>query len=100
DVTDYFQAVSRAVIGRPGWIVETEAVALGFFSFGKFLMYRDLDSATWPNAQGILDHEIMQSLLGDGGFQSSASKYQDDGLLDDHLRDRQIVQVVDADSSQ
>ena len=24
------------------------AVALGFFSFGKFLMYRDLDPATWP----------------------------------------------------
>jgi very-short-patch-repair endonuclease len=100
DVTDYFQAVGRAILGRPGWIVETGAIALGFFSFAKFLMYRDLDSATWPNAQGILDHEILQALLGDGGFQSSASNYQDDGLLDDQIRDRQIMQVVDADSSQ
>jgi very-short-patch-repair endonuclease len=100
DAADYFQAVSRAVLGRPGWIVETEVIALGFFSFGKFLMYRDLDSATWPNAQGILGHDILQSLLGNVGFQSSASNYQDDGLLDDQIGDRQVLQVVDADSSQ
>jgi very-short-patch-repair endonuclease len=100
DTTAYFQAIAQVVQGRKGWLVETDAIALGFFSFSKFLMYRDLDSATWPNAQGILDHQILQSLLGDVGFQHSASNYRDDVLLDDQLHDRQVAQVVDADSSQ
>jgi hypothetical protein len=50
DIDDYFQKVQRAVRGRSGWTVDTEAIALGFFSFAKFLMYRDLDPATWPAA--------------------------------------------------
>jgi very-short-patch-repair endonuclease len=100
DTAGYFQAVAQLVQGRQGWMVDTETIALGFFSFSKFLMYRDLDSGTWPNAQGILDHEVLQSLLGDAGFQASASNYRDDILLDDQLLDRQVAQVVDADSSQ
>jgi very-short-patch-repair endonuclease len=100
DTTAYFQELAQKVQGRAGWEVETDAISLGFFSFSKFLMYRDLDSATWPNAQGILDHDILQSLLGDVGFQHSASNYRDDVLLDDQLHDRPVAQVVDADSSQ
>ncbi len=54
DVDDYFQKVQRSVIGRAGWTVDTDAIALGFFSFAKFLMYRDLDPKTWPATDAIL----------------------------------------------
>ena len=100
DVAAYFQEVQRLVRSRKGWEVESSAIALGFFSFAKFLMYRDLDPGTWIEAKGLLDHDILQKLLGDSGFQGDASKYTEDRLLDEQVRDRNLVQVVDADSSQ
>jgi very-short-patch-repair endonuclease len=100
DVDDYFQKVQQSVIGQAGWTVDTNAIALGFFSFAKFLMYRDLDPKTWPAAEAILDHGILQSLLGEGGFQPASSNYSEDRLLDDQLQNRDVVQVVDSDSSQ
>ena len=100
DVDAYFQHVAEAVRGQSGWTVDTEAVALGFFSFAKFLMYRDLDPATWPDAQAILGHNVLQSLMGAGAFPPASSNYRDDVLLDDQLQNRDLMHVVDADSSQ
>ncbi len=100
DVGGYFKDVQRAVRGQSGWTVDTEAIALGFFSFAKFLMYRDLDPATWPAADAILGHGVLQALLAEEGFQPSSSNYREDCLLDDQLQNRDIVQVVDSDSSQ
>jgi hypothetical protein len=39
----YAEAVSRAVASQDRWEVQGDAILLGFFSFAKFLMYRDLD---------------------------------------------------------
>jgi hypothetical protein len=100
DAGAYFAKVLRAVRGRAGWTVDTEAIALGFFSFAKFLMYRDLDPTTWPAADTILGHGVLQSLLGEGGFQQSPSNYRDDCLLDEQTRNRDVFHVVDSDSSQ
>ena len=100
DVDDYFKKVQRAVRGHSGWTVDREAIALGFFSFAKFLMYRDLDPTTWPAPEAILGHGILQALLAEGGFQPSSSNYRDDCLLDDQLHNRDTFHVVDADSSQ
>jgi hypothetical protein len=64
------------------------------------LRQNHLDHTTWPDGRGILEHSILQSLLGDGGFESSPSNCHTDGLLDDQLQTRSVIQVVDADSSQ
>jgi hypothetical protein len=66
DLGPYHAAVAEAVEGRAGWSVNRDAAALGFFSFGKFLMYRDLDPECWPPGQGPDAHPIVRSLLGDG----------------------------------
>ena len=100
DVGTYFKNVQRAVSGQSGWSVDTDAIALGFFSFAKFLMYRDLDPTTWPAADAILGHGVLQALLAEQGFQPSSSTYREDCLLDDQLQNRDIVHVVDSDSSQ
>lgn len=100
DVAGHFRAVGKAIRARPGWSVDSQAIALGFFSFAKFLMYRDLDPTTWPGADGLLEHGILQSLFGDGGFQSTGPTYQDDKLLDEQQGDVKLIQVADADSSQ
>lgn len=46
--SDYFAAVRDAVSARNGWSVDEDGMQIGFFSFAKLLMHRDLDPATWP----------------------------------------------------
>ena len=41
--TDYFNAVSDAVSGKNRWSVDSDGIQLGFFSFAKLMMLRDLD---------------------------------------------------------
>ena len=43
--TAYFNAVAQAVEGQPHWEVMRDDMVLWFFSFAKYLMYRDLDPA-------------------------------------------------------
>jgi very-short-patch-repair endonuclease/KaiC/GvpD/RAD55 family RecA-like ATPase len=100
DVADYFRKVARSVAGQRDWRVDTSAIALGFFSFAKFLMYRDLDPTTWPESDTIAKHGLLESLLGNGGFQPSTSQYREDCLLDEQVQNRDVFHVVDADSSQ
>lgn len=66
DLPAYFDAVTLAIAPRRGWTVEREVAVLGFFSFGKYRMYRDLDDATWPAGQGPSSHPVVRALLGDG----------------------------------
>ncbi|MFL2908046.1 MAG: DUF4011 domain-containing protein, partial [Limisphaerales bacterium] len=44
----YFEAVRQAVSGLQNWEVQDDEIYLGFFSFTKLMMYRDLDCAGWP----------------------------------------------------
>ncbi len=100
NVDEYLDAVASSVRSRSGWSVERDRVVLGFFSFAKFLMYRDLDAATWPKKEMLLEHPLLQRLLGDGSFSSGSSGYDEDSSLDEQLADREVVHVTDADSSQ
>ncbi|MBE9605059.1 DUF4011 domain-containing protein [Acetobacteraceae bacterium H6797] len=54
-------AVAQAVMGRPGFTLRPDVVALGLFAFDRFPMWRDLDPATNP---GLLDHPVLRQLLG------------------------------------
>lgn len=99
DVAAYFDAVADAVQGRPKWEVRREAIALGFFSFGKFLMYVDLDEQGWPEGARPAEHPILKALLGDG-FQESAAEVGEDEPIDRFFDPRENRQVVDADSTQ
>ncbi len=103
NVEGYFQEVEQLITSKKRWTVERKVIALGFFSFAKLLMYRDLDPTTWKTADkksGLLDHEILQRLMGEAGFTPQSSNYDETRLLDDQLNGRLPVQIVDADSSQ
>ncbi len=52
DITAYLPASRRTVSGKSRWEVKPDAMVLGFFSFSKFLMYRDLDPENWPSDGG------------------------------------------------
>jgi len=99
DPKAYFEAVRQAVSGLQNWEVQDDEIYLGFFSFTKLMMYRDLDCACWPAEQQPTEHPLLKSVLADG-FNEAGSAYEDETLLDDHLSPEESHQVVDADGSQ
>ena len=101
DVDVYFDDVASRIEELDRWSVDRGSVVLGFFSFGKFLMYRDLDPTTWRDGTGYGPREsgIIRALFG-GGFSEPDPKIGEGDRLDDHLSPEDVHHVVDADSSQ
>ncbi|KAA9331307.1 DUF3320 domain-containing protein [Hymenobacter busanensis] len=102
---EYFAAVRAALGGRGRWQVAADAIALGFFSFSKLMLYRDLDPATWPaTAEGtsaLLEHPAIRALLDhETGFDDPAPSVGEQAFLDTESPAHELHQVLDADSSQ
>lgn len=95
----YFAEVADIVKSMDRWAVLPDAMVLGFFSFSTFLMYRDLDSANWPEGEGLCQHPLIRSLLVDG-FRGSPDVVDDRTDLDEMIAVERLNHVVDADSSQ
>ena len=95
---DYFAAVEESISGQDRWVVDTNGIQLGFFSFAKLLMVRDLEPENWPN-ESILDHPIVAGLLTDG-FGEEPAEFGLGEKLDEIFAPADLIQVVDADASQ
>ena len=99
NVNKYFSEVSHRIKAMNRWSVDTTSVVLGFFSFSKLLMHRDLDSENWPAGTGPVESKTVRALF-EEGFTEPESEIGDEDHLDDHLRPEDTHHVVDADSSQ
>ena len=99
DIGKYVSAVGEAVASKPGWGVVEDDIVLGFFSFAKFLMYRDLDPANWPKAGRLSDHDIIKPLVSDG-FEAGEPLLPEEAHLDAHIPPAELLHIVDSDSSQ
>ena len=97
--TTYFDAVRTAVASEDRWQVLDDDIVLWFFSFSKFLMYRDLQSENWPAARQIDEHPLVESLL-NSGFASQPPLCGEEAHVDELLDPAETVHVTDADSSQ
>ena len=98
-LSTYFSAVSDVVSKQKRWKVAPNEIALGFFSFGKFLMFKDLDPKSWPEEKQPDGHGVMQRLLG-GGFGDLRAAYPEDVNIDSVINPGEVRFVKDADSSQ
>jgi DNA polymerase III delta prime subunit len=96
DPTAWAEAVRAAVGARDGWGVDADALAVGLFSFAKFLMWRDLDPAANP---GLSDHPIIQALVG-GTMLQGAPPFADDADVDAEIRVERLDHVIETDGSQ
>ncbi|MDJ0839208.1 MAG: DUF3320 domain-containing protein [Acidobacteriota bacterium] len=97
DVQAYYRALEECIQNEPRWHILENEMALGFFSFGKFQMYQDLDQANWPADKQPENHPVLTGLLGEGfsgSFQGES--HESDSCSD--LADMHLVK--DADSSQ
>ncbi|MBC9248364.1 DUF3320 domain-containing protein [Paracoccus sp. 11-3] len=99
DLQAYFDAVDASLEGKDGWGVEPDMVVLGFFSFAKFMMYRDLDPATWPTGAPITSKPLLKGLLADG-FESGEPLHPDDQPIDEVIPPAELHHILDSDSSQ
>ncbi len=99
DIAAYLAGIAETVSGKSRWEVRPDAMVLGFFSFSKFLMYRDLDPENWPADGGLDLHPSIKGLLQDG-FEAPEPIVGDDGKIDPIILPVAMNHVIDADSSQ
>ncbi len=87
-------AMRAAIPSNFTWSVNSE-VALGRFNFQKLSMYRDLQR----HEQQILSHDLLRQLGGDIR-RSDPIDLIPASQLDDRVRPQDMLEVLDADSSQ
>ena len=95
--SEYFAAVRETISTKARWSVDPDGVELGFYSFSKLLMIRDLEPAAWGE-KSIVDHPLLRGLA--EGFSEEPSPFPEDAPLDKLFAPSDLIQVVDADSSQ
>ncbi|WP_298375646.1 DUF3320 domain-containing protein [uncultured Bradyrhizobium sp.] len=99
DIASYLSGVAETVASKSRWEVRPDAMVLGFFSFSKFLMYRDLDPENWPTDGSLDRHPSIKGLLQDG-FEAPEPIVADHGKIDPIIHPVAMNHVIDADSSQ
>lgn len=99
NVAGYFDQVAEAIERQPAWRVDRDAIVLAFFSFAKYLIYKDLAPASWPEDRSILEHPLLDSLL-ESGFGEPEGSLPEETFLDDHRPVGETNEVFDADGSQ
>jgi hypothetical protein len=94
----YFADLEDRTLGRPRWSVDRDGMQVGFFSFSKLLMMKDLEPAQWP--EGAFEaHPVLGGLLGDG-FDREPPLFGPLEPLDPRLPPEALLHVVPADASQ
>ncbi|MEG0201607.1 MAG: DUF4011 domain-containing protein, partial [Comamonas sp.] len=99
DPADYLEQTRERLASQADWEVLPHVMTLGFFSFAKFLMYRDLDASTWPQGQRIDEQPLIAATLQDG-FAACDALFPEEAEIDQLIPVAGQRHVVDADSSQ
>ncbi len=97
DPTRWAAAVAGVIGNREGWRVEADAVAVGLFSFAKFLMWRDLSPEANP---GLAEHPLIRALVGGEALSPQPPAFADDADVDEVIPVETLDHVVEVDGSQ
>lgn len=103
NISEYFDSVVEVITPLDGWAVEYDTMCIGFFSFAKFLMYRDLDDKAWPEGKKISQNPLIRKLLltrqGEEDTLHDVTLDEKENL-DEKIPVHRLDHIVDADSSQ
>ncbi|MEB3186211.1 MAG: DUF3320 domain-containing protein [bacterium] len=99
DPAEIARILAAGVEGRERWRVVPDELALGFFSFTRHAMFKDLTPHEWPAGEGPLEHPLLSGILGDG-LSDPAPATPEDAFLDDLPRTQEVLTVKDCDGSQ
>jgi len=100
NIAKYADQVSVAIREQKDWKIHTDTIAMAFFSFAKFLIFKDLAPGSWPETRKILEHPVLQALFKVTEFEEVEDALTDEDGLDPHRPIGQTNEVFDADSSQ
>jgi very-short-patch-repair endonuclease len=102
-VAEYFKKINKEINKHSRWKIIEDEIHLGFFKFGKFQMYQDLDAKVWPKDKQPSEHPIIKSLFGSGFFNFNEDK-EDEIIEKEFSNSLQNLEnlhfIADADSSQ
>src|SRR5271168_979976 len=94
----YFGKFETILTLKRSWSVRRH-VTLALLSFGKLLMYRDLDPKNWPANKSIADHPLVKELF--EGSKNSTVTLAEEFAIDEPELKKDIPHLIrDADSSQ
>jgi superfamily I DNA and/or RNA helicase len=97
DIKKYLKKVKKATKSMKGWKVHDE-IQLGFFSFTKFVMYRDLDPATYKETIDITEKPLISAIFNPDLAKERYNFMESE--VDERLKYKDVYHVMDADSSQ
>lgn len=97
--SDYFDSIREATRPKKAWHVADDEVHLGFFSFGKYLIYKDLDPDRWPEGKRLDSNRFLRAILLDG-FRENGNSSVSGETLDTRTSHDALPQVLDADGTQ
>lgn len=89
----YFQAVNEAITEQENWRV-VRHIYLDFFSFTKFVMYKDLEPEAWD----VNTHPLLGKIFGETTGNGGSCGFQPEHV--DKQSSETFYHVMDADSSQ
>lgn len=94
----YFEKFEAILTVKKRWSIRRH-VTLALLSFGKLLMYRDLDPKTWPASQSIAKHPLVRELF--EGSKNPNITLAEEFAIDEPDLKKDIPHLIrDADSSQ
>lgn len=98
--SSYCQRVTDQIAGRPEWRVHPNRMALGLFSFGRLMMFRDLDVGLWSAATNPAANPLIVSLFDEGFRDERSPVVEADEDIDAVVDIAAAGHGVEADSSQ
>jgi superfamily I DNA and/or RNA helicase/very-short-patch-repair endonuclease len=97
-IENYLKTVSAAIKDKKDWTLLPE-VCIDLFNFRKFVMYKDLDPATWPEEMSPSEHPLIQKIFNPQDPESDVSGFLEEEV-DLKLSAKDTFHIMDADSSQ
>lgn len=95
-VQEYLDQVEEAT-SETDWKI-MDKIFLGFFSFTKFVMYKDLEPSSWPEDMPLEENPLIKAIF-DPEEEEMEPGFQEN-QVDSKLSSQNVYHVMDADSSQ
>lgn len=97
-IDEYLETVKKAIQSQKKWNIFSD-ICLDFFSFSKFVMYKDLDSTTWPEGMKPATHLLINAIFNHNPDSPEIPGF-DETEVDTKIRAESVYHILDADSSQ
>jgi KaiC/GvpD/RAD55 family RecA-like ATPase len=96
-VDNYFSQVEHAIGGKSNWKICHE-IYLDFFTFTKFVMYKDLNINSWPGDRNPINHPLMKAIFDPDPNIPQIPGFNENDV--DKIKAESVYHILDADSSQ